>query len=131
MDSKVSINMFAETCTNKRIQAKKSLKAYPFRIVLNRWSFENWLRRSELNYYAIACYLKIPKQQLIYKLKNGKSFSERQIRELTYLMGAKAMFFAIYFPTRTERKRVFRETFGYELYEKKCKRQRKRIIWTK
>lgn len=131
MVSKASINISAGNCIKIEVRTETSVKVYPFRVVLKQKSFEQWLRRNGRNYYEIACCLGISKQELIRKLKNGRSFSESQIRELTYLMGASTMFFAIYFPTKGERKRVFRESFGYELYEEKYRRKRQRITWVK
>lgn len=131
MGSKASINISTGNCIKIKVRAEITLREYPFQIVLKRKSFERWLRRNGLSYYDVAYYLGMKKWQLIYKLRAGKPFDVSQIQELTYLMGAKAMFFAIYFPSKNERRRVFRETFGYELYNEECRRRRQRIVWAK
>lgn len=131
MGSKASINIFAGNYIKIEVRAKISLRAYPYRVVLKRKSFERWLQRNGLNYYDVAYYLGIKTRLLIRKLRTGKTFEESQIRELALLMGAKSLFFAIYFPSKKERKRVFRETFGYELYSENGRGRRHRIIWAK
>ncbi|MCM1220224.1 MAG: hypothetical protein NC548_37620 [Lachnospiraceae bacterium] len=81
--------------------------------------------------YRVAYAMRIHPCQLERKLRKDKPFTQRQIRELTYLMGAWETFFVLYFPTRAERRRVFFETFGYELREATHRRRKQRIKWVK
>lgn len=119
MGSKASINTSADSC----------IKSYG--VVLKRNNFLRWMRSNGYNYFSIAREMRIHPRQLMRKLYKGKPFPEGQIRRLTFLLGAKDMFFIIQFPTGQERKRVYRKTFGHELYERKQKRGRQRIIWAK
>ena len=131
MGSKASINISAGNYIKIEVHTKVYLREYPYRVVLKCKSFERWMQRNGLNYYDVAYYLGLKKRLLIRKVRTGKSFEESQIRALALLMGARSMFFAIYFPSKKERKRVFRETFGYELYNEKGRGRRQRIIWAK
>lgn len=127
MRSNQNINVSVENC----IKEKCRKIAYIDRIYLNQQKFEEWLYKTNLNYYEVAYCLGINTKQLISMLRRRSSFSEKLINKLTYLMGARAMFFVIYFPTQKERKRVFLETFGYDLYDRETTRGHKRIKWAK
>ena len=120
MGSKASINTSADSYIK------------PYGVVLKRNNFLRWMRSNGYNYFSIAHEMRIHPRQLMRKLYKGKPFPEGQIRRLTFLLGARDMFFIIQFPTRQERKRVYRKTFGHELYQQKRQRgRRQRIIWAK
>jgi len=81
------------------------------KISIRKRKFKNWIYDNELTQPYVAEKLKIPVQEMKDKLDTHEPFSEEQIRNLVYLMGAKAAFKVMYFPTLKEKERVRYETF--------------------
>lgn len=131
MGSKASINISAGSCINLEVRLQTALKYYKSGVQLKSKNLLRWMQETGYTSYLVAQAMRIHPRQLERKLRKEKPFTERQIRELTYLMGAWETFFVLRFPTRGERRRVFFETFGYELREVTHEKKKQRIIWAK
>lgn len=131
MGSRASINISAGSYIKLEVCAEITTKYYYGGVKIKCKNLLKWMQRTGYTAYRVARAMRIHPRQLERKLRKEKPFTQRQIRELTYLMGAWEMFFVIYFPTSRERRRVFRETFGYELNEVAHEKRHQRIIWAK
>ena len=69
------------------------------------------LKEKNLTIRNIADALQIRISKLKKKLRNKEKFTKPQIRLLTYLLGAEAMYKVIYFPDKKFRERVYRKVF--------------------
>ena len=84
-------------------------KSYKYSLKMN--TLYKVLKENELTIKNVADNLHIRISKLKIKLRNKKTFNKWQIRILTYLLGAEAMFNVIYFPDKKFRKQVYIKTF--------------------
>lgn len=108
----------------KEINVKLSEFLYPDGYSLRINAFFSWLHESQYSLRYIARQLHITSWQIIQKLKQREKFSESEIRELVYIMGAEKAFFIIYFPSFKFRQNVYFQVFGKEMKIKNRKRRR-------
>jgi hypothetical protein len=91
------------------------------KITIKKREFKNWIYENGLTQTLAARELHIPLQEMKDKLTNREAFTEEQIRNLVYLMGAVDAFKVMYFPTLKDRLRVEQEVFIGERDERKEK----------
>lgn len=78
---------------------------------LKRKALKHWIHRKDYVLADIAKLFGISTKTFRRRLYYKKRFSMKQIERLVYLMGAKAAFRMIYFPTYKEKQRVYKEAF--------------------
>ena len=84
---------------------------------------KRWLKRRHISKKTISERMGISEADFEYRLEFWELFNEQEIESLVYFMGAKAAFYVIYFPSFSERKRVYYATFGRKWrYRKRRKR---------
>lgn len=81
------------------------------KIILRKRQFKNWIYDHDLTQPRVAKKLRMPVEEMKGKLTNREPFTEEQIKNLVYLMGAEDAFAVMYFPTLREKRRVYYETF--------------------
>jgi len=86
----------------------KSRKGYGLKKrLLKRWIYEN-----DLTQPYVARKMKMPVEEFKQTLKDRGTFNAEQLKALVRLMGAWEAFKVLYFPSKRQRRRVYREVFG-------------------
>lgn len=70
-----------------------------------------WIDANNFTQPIIAKRLNMTLQELIDKLNNQEPFTQEQIRDLVYFMGANEAFKVMYFPTLEYKERIWQEVF--------------------
>ena len=81
------------------------------KISIRKREFKNWIYDNNLTQPRVAKRLKMPVEEMKNKLNTHEPFTEEQIRNLVDLMGADKSFKVMFFPTLSEKYRVYYETF--------------------
>ena len=81
------------------------------KISIRKRQFKNWIYDNNLTQPKVAKRLKMPLQEMKEKLNSHEPFTEEQIRNLVDLMGADRAFKVMFFPTLSEKYRVYYEAF--------------------
>lgn len=102
MDSKLNTFKSGTSYTNSRKQG----------FSLKKRLLKKWIYANHYTQIYVANALNISIDEFKRKLLQREKFSKEQIYYLVHLLGAKAAFKVIFFPTFAERQRVYRETFG-------------------
>ena len=74
-----------------------------------------WMRRNGYSKGYMARLLSLTKEEFMWRLQMWEPFDKYQISTLVRIMGAKPAFFAIYFHTGKQRRKVYMKVFGEEL----------------
>lgn len=88
-------------------EASKIVQGYS----LKKNRLKRWIYEHNHTQPYVAKKLNISVQEMQDKLNKHELFSEEQIRNLVYLLGAEEAIEVIYFPTLEEKNRVYEKTF--------------------
>jgi hypothetical protein len=88
-------------------EANKSVGGYS----LKKNRLKRWIYEHKFTQPYVAKKLDISVREMQDKLNKHELFSEEQIRNLVYLLGAEEAIEVIYFPTVEEKRRVYEKTF--------------------
>lgn len=97
--------------------AEKTVQGYS----LKKNRLKRWIYEHNHTQPYVARKLSISVQEMKDKLNKHELFSEEQIRNLVYLLGAEEAIEVIYFPTLKEKERVYEKTFLRKKGERKYK----------
>lgn len=82
--------------------------------VLDKHKLKLWIYKNGFTQPYIAFRMELSPEEFKRKLREKDAFKQYQLRGLVHLMGAKAAFEVICFPTERIRQRVWQEVFGDE-----------------
>lgn len=84
---------------------------------LKKRALKRWIYEHNFTQPYVAKRLQMSADEFKSMLTDRELFSQGQIRDLIYLMGAEAAFNVLYFPSLEEKRRVYREAFGNKKQE--------------
>lgn len=112
MDSKQSISLSATSS----IKTTENILTDGYE--LKKKSLKKWIYDNDHTQTYVAMKLKLAPEEFKRKLRECEKFDREQIKRLVYLMGAKAAFEVLVFPSKRKREKVWWQVFG------KCKKRR-------
>lgn len=79
---------------------------------LKKKLLKRWIYKNDLTQPYVARKMKMPVEEFKQTLKDRGTFNAEQLKALVWLMGAWEAFKVLYFPSKRQRRRVYREVFG-------------------
>ena len=79
---------------------------------LKKYKLKKWIYDNDHTQPYVAKALGLTPDEFKRKLRERYIFNREQIKSLVYLMGAKAAFEVLYFPSNRKRKKVWWQVFG-------------------
>ncbi len=79
---------------------------------LKKKLLKRWIYKNDLTQPYVARKMNMPVEEFKQTLKDRGTFNAEQLKALVRLMGAWEAFKVLYFPSKRQRRRVYREVFG-------------------